>query len=63
MRKARIEQATLVVYCPNCDKSNFTVFRNESLIGGEIHLHFAKCEECGESFIYKVNPKGEPSSD
>jgi hypothetical protein len=24
----------------------------------EINPHFAKCEECGVSFIYKVNPKG-----
>lgn len=63
IRKARIDQATQLVCCPACDKSNFTVFRKELLAENKIYLHFAKCEECGVSFIYKVNPKGEPFVD
>lgn len=59
MRRAKIEQATQKVYCPKCDKSNFTVFRKDSLEEGKIYLHYARCNECDEHFVFKVNPQGE----
>ena len=63
MRKAKIEQNTQTILCPNCDKSNFTVFRKEPLDEGKVYLHHAECKECGQTFIYKVNQKGEPFID
>ncbi len=59
MRKAKIGQITQKILCPNCDQSNFIVFRKEPLDEGKIYLHHAKCEGCGELFVFKVNPKGE----
>ena len=59
MRKAKIEQATQKVFCPECNKSSFTVFRKESLEQGKIYLHHCKCKECGLLFVFKANLKGE----
>ena len=63
MRKAKVDQSTQTVCCPNCDKSNFTIFRKEPLDEGKIYLHHAKCKDCGLLFTYKVNQKGEPFVD
>ena len=63
MRKAKVEQHTQEVFCPECNKSNFNIFGKEPLDEGKIYLHHAKCKDCGLLFIYKVNQKGEPFFD
>ena len=63
MRKARVDQSSQTVFCPNCDKSNFDIFRKEPLDRGKVYLHHAECKECGQPFIYKVNQKGKPFVD
>ena len=59
MRKAKIDQITQKILCPNCDQSNFIVFRKEPLDEDKIYLYHAECKGCGQAFIYKVNQKGE----
>jgi transcription elongation factor Elf1 len=55
MRKARVDKSTQTVFCPNCDKSNFNIFRKEPLDEGKIYLHHAKCKDCGLLFVFKAN--------
>lgn len=58
MRKAKIDQPAQRILCPNCDKSNFTIFRKEFLHDGETYLHHARCEDCGQPFIFNVDSEG-----
>ena len=59
MQKAKINPETSEVFCPVCEKDNFTIFRKNKVSEG-IYLYRCKCENYGQLFIYNVDKKNKP---
>lgn len=52
MLKAKIDKDNNVI-CPNCDRSEYDIFRRDNL-GEGTYLNHCKCG-CGQLFAYKVD--------